>query len=173
MNKRLIILSDLWGAEKAQTYEPYQTTLSEFYDVTFYDCRELAGLSDSPSNEEQLHKQFVEEGIDTAVKNLLAQETEQATILAFSMGGAIAWKGALQSLRFDKMFFVSATRLRLEERKPLGRISLFYGKEDADRPDEDWVARMNLRTELIPKGEHDIYKGEEFAKYLCGKVFSK
>ena len=131
MKQRLIILSDLWGQQKSQWVEHYQKLLEDFFDITFYDCCELGKINKLPYEEKALHKQFVAEGIDTAVKNLLAAEPEKVTVLAFSIGGAIAWKAAMQSLRFESMHLVSATRLREEERKPLGRISLTMAKKTA------------------------------------------
>ncbi|HMW97299.1 MAG TPA: hypothetical protein PJ983_08610, partial [Flavobacteriales bacterium] len=125
--KRLIILSDMWGAAKSEWPDHYIGKLRGQFEVAYYDSRTLANIPDHIQNEEALHGHFVNGGADRAVVELLKLETEAEFILGFSIGGWIAWKACLAGLNVQDLVAVSATRLRHETRRPSAWISLFYG----------------------------------------------
>ena len=98
--------------------------------LTFYDCQQLAGVDEVVGSKENLHKAFVEGGIDTAVNHLLKKVEEDTHVLAFSTGGTIAWKAALKGMPAKSLTLVSATRIRMESEKPNCDIDLLYGGND-------------------------------------------
>ena len=53
-------------------------------------------------------------GIEIAVQTLLNKEKGEIKILAFSVGGTIAWKAALKGLKVSDLVAVSSNRLRYE-----------------------------------------------------------
>ena len=96
---KLIILSDLWGREKSGWVDFYIERLQNNYSITYYDCCELGGIDKTSYTEQDLHHQFIDGGIETAVTNLLANEKDEVSILAFSIGGVIVRKAALLGLK--------------------------------------------------------------------------
>lgn len=120
MKHRLIILSDLWGVTDASWLSKYVDKLLEDFQVTFYSSCELAEMPRKNLSEEERHNFFVNGGLERAVKNLVELEKDRLTVLAFSIGGAIAWKACLKGLDVKKLYAISSTRLRYEteNRKP-------------------------------------------------------
>ena len=74
MNPKLVILSDLWGEKKSDWTKQYIKLLSDSFEVFYYDSCQLAEIDTTDYTEENLHKQFVDGGIDKAVENLLKLE---------------------------------------------------------------------------------------------------
>ncbi|HNE82039.1 MAG TPA: hypothetical protein PKX39_15755, partial [Flavobacteriales bacterium] len=60
--KRLIILSDMWGAAKSDWPGHYIGKLRGQFEIAYYDSRTLANISDHIQNEEALHDLFVNGG---------------------------------------------------------------------------------------------------------------
>lgn len=170
MKKRLIILSDLWGKDKSEWLINYTRNLKAYFDIEYYDCCELGGISKSDYNEEELHKQFVDGGIDRAVNKLIELEKEVVNILAFSVGGTIAWKYGIKNYNIDSLICVSSTRLRYETIRPKGKIRLFYGGNDVFKPQIEWLDEMELNYEVLSDKEHQVYTDSEFAKQLCKQI---
>ena len=86
-------------------------------------------------------------------QKLIELEKDSVSILAFSIGGAIAWKYGLKSQKIDSLICVSSTRLRKEVEKPKGKIALYFGEDDAFKPKREWFHNM----ELNPKeGKHQL-----------------
>jgi len=158
MSNRLIIISDLWGFANAQWISVYTNVLDANYKIELYDARALAEVDQSLTEQSLIHKKFVDGGIDTAVGNLLTAEQGSVSVLAFSIGGTIAWKAALNGLKIDHLYAVSATRLRLETQKPNGKVSLFYGDHDINRPDENWFKMLMLDPVIFKQAEHNLYE---------------
>lgn len=158
MKERLIILSDLWGKQKSEWVNTYIDMLSENYDIKFYDCCELGEINISDYREEKLHEAFINGGLERAVENLIRLEKKKVNILAFSIGGTIAWKYGLISEKIDSLICLSSTRLRKEIIKPKGEISLYFGEEDKFKPNEEWLKKMELNYEIIKNKEHEFYK---------------
>ena len=106
--------------------------MDPFFDVTFYDATELAEIEPAVYDEKELHEQFITRGIDRAVQKLIELEKSPITILAFSIGGVIAWKYGLQTLHVNSMYCVSSTRLRKETVKPNTKTYMYYGDMDVN-----------------------------------------
>ncbi|MEN0049065.1 MAG: alpha/beta hydrolase [Bacteroidota bacterium] len=157
MKPRLLLLSDLWGREKADWTTTYLKELSPYFECQYYDCCELGGIDKSVYEQEQLHQQFVHGGIEQAVENLLDLEQEKVCILAFSVGGTIAWKAALKGLPIQQLWAISATRLRYETERPDIPIHLIYGAKDDYRPSLDWFDKMKVDYEIVAAQGHNLY----------------
>ena len=170
MKPRLIILSDLWGKEKAEWISNYIELLKDKFEIQYYDCCELGEIDKTNYTEENLHSQFVNGGIEKAVKNLLNTEKNQIDVLAFSIGGTIACKASLKGLNVRNLFVVSSTRLRYENEIPNGTIKLYYGENDSNKPDNNWFEKHSIDFEIIKNKEHDFYTEKEFADSICIEI---
>ena len=166
----LIVLSDLWGKENADWMSYYINGLENHYTIHFYDCCTLGNIDTSDFTELKLHNQFVNGGIDRAVKNLLQIEKQNLTVLAFSIGGTIAWKAALLGLKVQTIFAISSTRLRYETQKPNCCVQLFYGENDAFRPNKNWFPKMNLTEKFYKNELHNCYRKNDIADQLCREI---
>lgn len=166
MKKRLIILSDLWGREKSEWVNNYIEILKNEFDIEYYDCCELGGIDKSGYSEAEIHKQFVNGGIERAVEKLITCESDKVNILAFSVGGTIAWKFGLESDKIDSLTCVSSTRLRYETIKPNGNITLYFGGNDAFKPELKWLKSMDLIDHILQDKGHEVYRESNFAEQL-------
>lgn len=167
MKHRLIILSDLWGVTDDSWVAMYVDKLSEDFQVAFYSSCELAEMPRENLSEEERHVFFVNGGLERAVKNLVELEKERFTVLAFSIGGTIAWKACLKGLDIEKLYAISSTRLRYETEKPKAEAILYFGEEDNYKPNNNWFEKMKVDYSIISEKVHEMYKEEEFAKRLC------
>lgn len=172
MKERLIIISDLWGREKSQWSINYSRILETKFEVELYDSCELGQIDKSDYTQESLHKQFVDGGIEKAVENLLDYEKNKVNILAFSIGGTIAWKFGLKSDNLNTLVCVSSTRLRKETEKPESNIKLYFGENDEYKPTEEWFENMKLEYEIFIDKGHQVYCETEFTKQLCEKIIN-
>ncbi len=170
MKSRLILLSDLWGKTKADWIQYYHELLDPVFDLQYYDCCELGGIDITNLKEETIHSRFVEDGITMAVERLLELEKGKVNILAFSIGGTIAWKAGLEGLKIEHLQAISSTRLRYETSKPNCSIKLRYGSKDPFIPGQEWFEKMELAYEIIQDGDHLIYTGREFARKVCSET---
>ena len=170
LKQRLIILSDLWGLEDAEWMITYQKQLEPYFELEFYDSRKLVDLDLSDNSKNGIHAQFVNGGIDRAARKLSRKEKQDVNVLAFSIGGVIAWKAAFRGLSIKKLYAISSTRLRYETEKPDCKCALFYGEEDQYKPSVNWHASLTLDCNYIENGEHEMYQEEEFAISLCKKI---
>jgi hypothetical protein len=158
MKKRLIILSDLWGKSSSNWESLYINKLNNDFEIQYYDCCELGNIDKTVYSENHLHQQFINNGIDVAVKKLLALEKEAVSVLAFSIGGTIAWKATLEGLCVNTIVALSATRLRYENEKPNCTIQLLYGANDSFRPTEKWFEEMNISPQILTNKTHNFYQ---------------
>lgn len=170
MKPRLIILSDLWGKEKSDWILGYVELLNDKFEIQYYDCCDLGGIDKTNYTEENLHSQFVNGGIEKVVENLLKAEKNQIDILAFSIGGTIAWKGAMKGLNVRSLFAVSSTRLRYEYEIPNGAIKLYYGENDSNKPSNDWFEKHSIDFEIIKSKEHNFYVEKDFTTSICKEI---
>ena len=161
--KTLLILSDLWGKPKSEWVIVYTNLLKENYQIAYLDCTEMAGLDLSDYTQDAFHRQFVSGGIEQAVKNLTSKITSPVDILAFSVGGTIAWQCALKTPMIQKLVCVSSTRLRKEVQKPMCETVLLFGEEDAFAPSSAWCEEMGLSPIVLRNKAHDMYKESEVA----------
>ena len=173
MKNRLIILSDLWGKEKSKWISHYLEQLQHDFTIQYYDCCSLGHIDKSDYTQENLHTQFVNGGIERAVQNLIQLETDKTDILAFSIGGAIAWKYGVETGNIKTLYSISATRLRHESRKPYGKIMLFYGDQDYYAPDKNWFYTMNIKPQILKNKKHEVYTEKQFSKLFCKEIITQ
>jgi len=167
MAERLVILSDMWGTKKGLWITSYLGYLQQYFDITFYDCQQLANLDVRIHSEENVHNAFVNGGIDTAVAHLLKKENESAHYLGFSTGGTIAWKANLLGLPMKSLYTVSSTRTRSEVEKPSCPTRTLFGDGDMYRPKSIWYENLGLKGELIKGFGHGMYADEKIIKKVC------
>lgn len=172
MKPRLVILSDLWGKEKSDWVFDYVEKLKDKFEIQFYDCCELGAIDSTNYTEESLHFQFVNGGIEKVIENLLEAEKNQIDILAFSIGGTIAWKAALKGLDIRNLFAVSSTRLRFEEDIPNAVIKLYYGENDINKPSSNWFEKYAINFEIIKNKGHNFYTQKEYATSICNEILN-
>lgn len=165
---KLIVLTDLWGIEKFDWFLKFQDKLN--IEILVYDSCELGNVNKNIYKESNLHKQFVNGGIEVAVGRLLEKEKNEVNILAFSIGGTIAWKAILKGLKVNNLFVVSATRLRYETEKPNCNIQLFYGEKDEFKPNKKWFQQFEIEQKEIKNKGHEVYKDEKFFNNLAIQI---
>lgn len=166
----LLILSDLWGREKSEWMKYYYDILSHRFQITFLDICELGHVDKSVYTAKALHAQFVTGGIDTAVKEILELKDHYDAVLAFSMGGYIAWRAAMDGFEIKKLVAVSSTRLRLETERPVENTVLFYGAKDSNKPPKKWFKAMGIEPQLISNESHNFYREEKYVEMICEEV---
>lgn len=171
MKPRLIILSDLWGFAHAEWLSNYLTLLTDAFEVKTYNCHKLGEVDISSGIEQQIHHQFVTGGIDKAVVQLLSLERQPVHVLAFSVGGAIAWKAALQGLKMESLWAVSSTRLRHEQVKPVcTKMHFFFGEDDLFMPDKAWFEKFAFLPEIVKNQGHLLYQDADFVERVSHKM---
>ncbi len=166
MSQKLVILSDMWGAKKGLWITSYLGYLQQYFDITYYDIQQLANIDVAVHTEDNMHRAFVEGGIDTAVAHLLKKENEEAHYLGFSIGGVIAWKAGLMGLPMKSIYTVSATRIRAEENSPNCKVTSLFGDTDMYRPKAEWYEKVGVKPELINGFGHTMYADEK----IIGRV---
>ncbi len=167
IKKRLIILSDLWGFQKSKWIKYYTELLDPHFNIVIYNSSDLAGITSD--NIDDIHQQFVAFGIKKAVKKIIELEKRPITILAFSIGGTIAWRTALKNASIKNLILVSATRLRLETKTPDCKTSLFYGKLDKFKPANHWL-KNHTNVTLIENAGHELYTDINKATLICTEI---
>ncbi|RDY58794.1 hypothetical protein [Flagellimonas nanhaiensis] len=167
MAEKLVVISDMWGAKKGLWITSYFGYLQQYYDISFHDCQQLGNIDVPISTEENIHKAFVEGGIDSAVSQLLRKEKEAAHYLAFSTGGTVAWKAALKGLPMKSLTAISATRIRLEEQSPDTSLNLIYGECDEFKPSLEWAKATDVNLNVIPNFGHHLYSDEKIIADVC------
>jgi len=170
MKPKLIILSDLWGLKNGDWMKEYVTILETIFEIVVYDCCELGEIDTANYSEAKLHEQFVNGGIEKAVANLLPLEKEKINILAFSVGGTIAWKAGLKGLNVESLFAVSSTRLRYENEIPNGVIKLYFGENDGNKPTDDWFKKLSIDFEILKNKDHHFYTEKNFIRSICSEI---
>ena len=181
MSLRLLVITDLWGLQNAEWLQAYTSPLSEKTEVIVYDSQALGEVDEQLETEEEVHQAFINGGLEKAVENLVLQETrlrkaepnEAFDVLAFSIGGAIAWKAALAGLNVRHLYALSSTRLRKETVVPEFKFSLIFGEEDAYRPDSEWQAKMGCEIDLVKGKEHIFYREVDIAAQIVRRILEE
>tara|TARA_B100000949_G_scaffold13372_1_gene10219 strand:- start:377 stop:721 length:345 start_codon:yes stop_codon:yes gene_type:complete len=104
------------------------------------------------------------------VNKLIELEKYPISILAFSIGGTIAWKFGIRSRKVNSLTCISSTRLRKERERPNCKIELFFGENDEFKPEIKWLENMELDYKIISGKDHQIYGEPEFAKNLSERI---
>ncbi len=172
MKKEVVIVSDLWGAKRSEWLVNFKALLEDQYEVKFYDACQLGGIDLKIYEQENLHRQFVDFGIEKAVSNLLKLEPEPTLYIGCSIGGVILWKAALKGLPIEKLIAISSTRLRKETERPYCPLSLFFGENDPFQPDQNWFNQMGIKGHFISEREHDIYKDRAIVSQIIKHFIS-
>lgn len=167
---KLLILSDLFGGQHPEWINYYTNTLRSKFEIQYYDVLELANIDASNLTEADIHKQFLNGGIDKAVETLLKLETDKVIVLGFSIGGTIAWKASLKGLKTTRLFAVSSTRLRYETEAPNCEIKLYFGKNDPNKPIDKWFIDLKITNTILRRQNHNFYKKAENAFLISAEV---
>ncbi|MBW7845111.1 MAG: alpha/beta hydrolase [Bacteroidia bacterium] len=167
----LLIVSDMWGFEHAMWLDNYILNLKDHFIIKRIDCNKIGKITASTEN--AIHQQFLDFGIDLVVEHILYYNQREVSILGFSIGGFIAWQAGHRGLSIKDFYAVSSTRLRLENYKPNTKsIHLYYGSDDSNIPNFDWHDMHSIKPNLIPNGNHLIYRKPEIAKKVCSDIIS-
>ena len=170
MKPKLIILTDLWGNINSEWIQFYVINLENKFEVKLYDCCEIAEIDSYNKTEKEIHSEFIEIGISKASQNLLKLEISEISILAFSVGGIIAWNSVKEGLNIINLKAISSTRLRNEISKPNCNLKLYYGENDDSKPKIEWFKNQKIEYEIIRNAEHNIYKDFDFTKKICQNI---
>jgi len=171
MKQRLIILSDLWGIQRSQWLASYIQPLNLYFDIQYYDCCALSNIDTNIYEKDRLYQQFKHHGIETASRNLLVSEWHNHPhILAFSIGGIIAWKAALQGLKIQSLFAISSTQLCYESIKPNGFVKCFFGIDDTFKPSKQWFETLQIDYEWIKEQKHTMYRDYTIAEKITNDI---
>lgn len=162
----------MWGWTKSEWIKSYISLLDPYFNIKLYDSGLLANVDYSYDTEKQIHTQFIGGGIDLAVKSIINAETEKVNVLAFSIGGTIAWKAGMNGLEIGNLFIVSSTRIRYEIQKPNCEIRLYFGEYDSFKPDDRWFREMKLNFVDLKSGQHNIYENEKIAHRICSDMLN-
>lgn len=172
-SERLVVLSDMWGPKKGMWITSYLAYLQQYYEIEYYDIRQLANVDLLKQTEKNIHTAFVEGGIETAVSHLLKKETKPAHYLAFSMGGSIAWKANLKGLPMKSLYAVSATRVRKEVERVDGDVKMLFGSKDLYRPSAKWSETIGVDLEVVDNYGHEMYSDSEIIKKVSLDLLKK
>lgn len=164
---RLLILSDLFGGKNPEWLKLYTEILQSKFDIQYYDVCELANISLERIIESDLHNQFINRGIEKAVESLLQLEKEKIVVLAFSIGGTIAWKAALKGLEVSHLIAVSSTRLRFETEIPNCKIKLYFGDKDLNAPNLKWFTNLKVSSHFFENQDHQLYLERKNVFLIC------
>jgi len=173
MASRLVVLSDMWGSKKGLWITSYLGYLQQYFDIVFYDCRQLAHLDVTVNTEENICKAFLEGGMETAVAHLLAKENTDSHYLTFCAGGTIAWNAALQGLPIKSLYAVSPMNLHLEDEKPPCPVTLLYGERQEQIPSKEWAYELETSMETIENFGHDLYTDEKIIQKVCQDLLDR
>jgi len=173
MKERLLLISDLWGFQNSQWLDLYLDRLAQDFEVSIFDCYLQSEIDPTLTSEAEIHHYFLKEGIAICSKKLAQISTKKTSVLAFSIGGTIAWKTALKGVEFNTFFAVSATRLRLENKRPTGNIHLFYGTGDNSRPNEAWFEQNNIPYTLFYEKKHNLYMNADSCTNICSSLINE
>ena len=173
MAERLLILSDMWGIKKGLWITSYFGYLQQYFNIEFHDLQQLANMDLPVMTEKNIHKAFVDGGIDLAVAHLLQKEKEPCHVLAFGTGGTVAWKAGLKGLPMKSLTAISPTRIRFENEAPDCEITLVYGECDKLKPGMKWAKQVGVDFKVVPNFGHELYSDEKIIGEVCIDMLNK
>ena len=164
MAQRLVVVSDMWGSKKGLWITSYLGYLQQYFNIVFYDSRDLAQIDKNTACSEELYSAFLEKGMDLAVSQLLAMEKTESHYLTFCAGGTIAWNAALKGLPVKSLYAVSPIALELQQEGPDCPVTLLYGELSSKIPTDEWRVRTKANVEIIPNFGHEMYSDEKIIR---------
>ena len=167
MAQRLVVISDMWGSKKGLWITSYLGYLQQYFDIVFYDSRELADIDKNTACNYEFYTAFVERGMDTAVSNLLAEEKEKSHYLTFCAGGTIAWDAGQKGLPMKSLYAISPIDLDKVSQGPDCPVTLLYGELEKNRPSTEWAIKTKSVMEIVPKFGHEMYTDEKIIRKVC------
>ncbi len=166
MAERLVVVSDMWGTQKGLWITSYLGYLQQYFDIVFYDSRELAQIGNEPCTSEELYASFIDGGRDRAVSHLLHREHIKSHYLTFCAGGTIAWHAAFKGLPIKSLYAVSPINLEEQSLGPDCPVTVLLGENDKVIG-TDWSVRTGVQVETIPNFGHDMYSDEKIIQKVC------
>ncbi|GAA4237405.1 hypothetical protein GCM10022291_24120 [Postechiella marina] len=173
IREKLIILSDLFGKEKSDWISVYYELLSDKYDIHYIDSKDLGEITLNTNNKEDIHNLFIAKSITVAVNNLTTKYREKINILAFSIGGTIAWKAILKGLNVSNFWAVSSTRIRYETKSPKCKTTLFYGENDTHKPDDNCFTKLKITPVFLKNQDHNMYSNPKVINTICNNILKQ
>ena len=167
MAERLVIVSDMWGSKKGLWITSYLGYLQQYFDIVYYDLQQLADVDPSTLSSDHKCHEFLKEGLDTGVNQLLKKESLPSHYLTFCSGGTIAWQAALSGLPMKSLYAVSAKNLNSMEEKPKCPIKLVFGENQWDIPSEEWSGKMNIPLDIVKNFGNELYSDEVIIQKVC------
>jgi pimeloyl-ACP methyl ester carboxylesterase len=166
MAEKLVVVSDMWGAQKGLWITSYLGYLQQYFNIVFYDSRELARIDNNLTSSEEIYKAFIEGGMDRAVSQLLINEQTESHYLTFCAGGTITWHAALKGLPVKSLYAVSPIDLEEQTQGPDCPVSVLFGEKDKVSG-TDWSIHTGAQVETIPNFGHDMYSDEKIIRKVC------
>jgi dienelactone hydrolase len=167
---QLWIVSDMWGLENSPWVADYEAKLSPYFTIRLWNVLELAEINISEQkNEQQIHQQLVNKGIDLAAAKL-SEVGEVDYAIGFSVGGTTLWKAAHIGLALKQLFVLSSTRLREEQNKPNCKLHLYFGEQDLYQPASSWFTELELHPKIFSGQTHEFYQDTNFASQICQDI---
>ncbi len=164
MAQRLVVVSDMWGSKKGLWITSYLGYLQQYFNIVFYDSRDLAQIDKNTACSEELYNSFLEGGLELAVSQLLGHETTESHYLTFCAGGTIAWKAAIKGLPVKSLYAVSPIDLDQQEEGPDCPVTLLYGELGSKIPSDEWVIQTKANIEVVPNFGHEMYSDEKIIR---------
>ncbi|MCO5233010.1 MAG: hypothetical protein M9888_04675 [Chitinophagales bacterium] len=168
----IVLLSDLWGIYTSDWWLIYKNILGEKFKIIELDSRTIAKVPEHLKNEKDIHHFFIEEGIQNAVKYISQSTLKEVAIIAFSIGGTIAWQALLNNQEVHYLFAISSTRLRYERIIPKVETLLFYGEKDIYQPDKRWYQQHQISPIIFQNESHDFYMKSQNAVNICNTIIN-
>ncbi len=173
MAERLIILSDMHGSKRGLWITSYLGYLQQYFDIVFYDIKQLANIELAVNSDENIYKAFMEGGLDTAVAHLLKKEHQEGHYLTFCAGGNIAWKAGMMGLPMKSLWAISPLNLEAFDWKPDCPVKLLYGElGDCEQkvPGREWAERVEVSVQVMPKFGNELYTDEKIIQKVCQEL---
>ncbi len=170
MAERLVVLSDMYGSKRGLWITSYLGYLQQYFDIVFYDSKELANIELVVNSDENIHRAFVQGGMDTAVAHLLKKEQLESHYLTFCAGGSIAWNAGMMGLPMKSLYAISPLTIERFDWKPECPVHLLYGEYgdyEKTLPPVEWSGRVGVPVEIIPKFGFDLYSDEKIIQKVC------
>jgi len=164
MAERLVVISDMYGSKRGLWITSYLGYLQQYFDIVFYDSKELANIELAVNTDENVYEAFIGGGVNTAVAHLLKKEHEPSHYLTFCAGGSIAWKAGMMGLPMKSIYAISPLGLEAFEWKPDCPAHLLYGEYgDFNKalPSEEWAVKVGATVEVVPKFGYELYSDEK------------